>query len=115
MDHPMFTSSTCDELHPVVMSNVTISKESGPTPLDDIPTAETLEELRKILQHLFSVQKESEDAANLIREEAEAGGGKMLPFTMNSDTKDIILEGWNLAIQSKDRRLGSGNLVVGIG
>jgi hypothetical protein len=115
MDHPMWTASTCNELHPVVLSNVTVQKETGPPPLEDIPTADTLEELRKSLQHLFGVQKESEDAVKVLREEAEANGGKMLPFTMNSDTHDVVLEGWNLAIKSQDRRLGEGNLVVGLG
>merc|ERR1719387_1123088 len=34
---------------------------------------------------------------------------------MNSDTHDVVLEGWNLAVKSQDRRLGEGNIVVGLG
>lgn len=115
MDHPMWTASTCNELHPPVLSNVTEQQKTGPPPLEDIPTAETLEELRKSLQQLFGVQKESEEAVAKLREEAEAHGGQMLPFTMNPSTHDVILEGWNLAVQSQDRRLGEGNIVVGLG
>jgi len=106
----VWTSTTCESVH------AGEGDWKGPTVAP--PEGHLTEkQLRMFIQGLKTKQEELTKGLHQLLHKSEQlkASSSSLPFEVNSKTRTIELNDWNLAIYSSGRQPGTGNLVVGLG